>query len=189
MASVQKIIDHKTKVRTAVTVALVAARFTSSADFEDVVIESNGSFNSMAALAGMIVLSSYLQYYSPITVLASFFVEVMYFSMLGLVLFTSMTNQMSSMQAFLSIMLGFCISQGLFNKNGFNESAVKAPLFISAGLLMRGSEHLVINVASTFLIIDGMLHIIRQWADDSQTPFIFVAMCGALELLSKQIVA
>lgn len=185
MSLIQKIYSDRTKVRTALAIALISARFMSSASFEDVVISENGSFNSMASIAGIIILSSYIQYYTPVSTMAAIFVEVCYFSVLSLVVYSAMLNQMSSTQAMLSVLLGLCISHGLFQRGGFRKAAVTAPILISCGLLLRDSEYLVLNILSTFLIIDGMLDIARQWSDDHQTPFIFVAMCGSLELLSK----
>lgn len=185
MSLVQKIQNDRTKIRTALTVAVICARFMSSASFEDEVITNNGTFNDMAAMSGLIVLSNYLSFYKPASTIASLFVELFYFILVSLVVYTSMVNYMSSTQAFLAILLGLTVSYGLFQRGGFQESAVSAPFMVFIGLLLRGSEHLILNVASTFLIIDGMLGVIRVWADDRQTPFIFVALCGAMELLSK----
>lgn len=176
----------ESNVRTGVTILFIMGSYIANAPLEDDMAQ-NQSVTDLISIAGLIVLSGYMNYFKAISMTANVFSTIAYFSVVMTVINITMLNNVNLQQATAAVSLGLMVSYGLFNRDGMGRAAIVSPILIFIGLALSGSENKAMQALATFMIIDGFLHVIREWSIGPETPFIFIVFCGALEILSKDL--
>lgn len=176
----------ESNIRTGATILFILGSYIANAPLEDE-MSSNQSVVDLISIAGMVVLSNYMAYFEPISIYASIFRTLAYFTVVTGVINMTMLHDVNLQQAVAAVSLGVMVSYGLFNRDGMGRAAIVSPVLMFIGMTLFSSENKAMQALATFMIIDGFLHIVREWSVGPETPFIFIVFCGALEILSKDL--